>query len=160
MLLILVKYIGDNTFYGKMALELQEDDSVSPLKLRLTNLAKFISKIGYIASIIAMISYLFYMIVIINDFDLEKILSSVGIDKVEDNYNLTLLSVIPKGSNDISANLEIFKCSGKTISEALDNATSNTGRKVGLAHCDSLIISLDALLISNKFFSAFSSYFL
>jgi Ger(x)C family germination protein len=79
-----------------------------------------------------------------SDKDNTLVVTSVGIDKVEDNYNLTLLSVIPKGSNDISANLEIFKCSGKTISEALDNATSNTGRKVGLAHCDSLIISLDA----------------
>ena len=91
--LILVKYVGDNTFYGKMALELQEDDSVSPLKLRLTNLAKFISKIGYIASIIAMISYLFYMIVIINDFDLEKILSSACNFRLMLGYLLNALTI-------------------------------------------------------------------
>ena len=79
-----------------------------------------------------------------SDKDTTLVVTTIGIDKSNDEYNLTLLTVIPKGSNDVSSNLEIFKCSGASISEALDNATSNTGRKVGLAHCDSLIISIDA----------------
>ena len=91
--LILVKYIGDNTFYGKMAMELQEDDSLSPLKLRLTNLAKFISKIGYIASIVAMLSYLFYMIVIVNNFEMDKILAVVTNFRIMFGYILNALTL-------------------------------------------------------------------
>jgi len=45
-----------------MAMELQEDGGESPLKIRLSELAKMISKIGYFASLLVAISYLFYMI--------------------------------------------------------------------------------------------------
>ena len=34
--LMLVRSVGDNTFYGKMAMELQDNDTESPLRLRLT----------------------------------------------------------------------------------------------------------------------------
>ena len=91
--LILSKYVGDNTFYGKMAKELQEDDSLSPLKLRLASLAKFISKIGYIASIIAMISYLFYMIFITNNFDFDRILLVVTDFRLMFGYILNALTL-------------------------------------------------------------------
>ena len=44
--------VGDKTLYGAMALEIAEDAPVSPLKLRLTGLAKFISKIGYVGAVL------------------------------------------------------------------------------------------------------------
>ena len=50
--IMLVKKVGDNTFYGKMALGLQEDNSESPLKYRLSKLANGISKIGYVCSLL------------------------------------------------------------------------------------------------------------
>ena len=42
-----VTAVGEKTIYGKLASELQETKPESPLKLRLNNLAKLISKIGY-----------------------------------------------------------------------------------------------------------------
>ena len=91
--LILTQYVGDNTFYGKMALELQDDGGVSPLKLRLSNLAKFISRIGYIASLIAALAYLFYMIFIVNDFDFNKILLVLGNGRLMFGYLLNALTL-------------------------------------------------------------------
>jgi len=90
---ILTKHVGDDTFYGKMALELQEDSGESPLKLRLANLAQFISKIGYIASIIASLSYLFYMIFIVNNFDLSKIITTVSDGRLIFGYVLNALTL-------------------------------------------------------------------
>lgn len=78
-----------------------------------------------------------------SDKDKTLVVTSIGIDKEEDKYTLTTLAVIPKGSNDVNANLESFSGEGKTVSEALKNISFNTGKKIGLAHCDSIIISLD-----------------
>ena len=71
--LMKVTSVGENTFYGKIALELQEKQPETPLKLRLRELAKFISKIGYIGAGLVFFSYLFKVIVINNNFDLELI---------------------------------------------------------------------------------------
>ena len=75
--LMKVTSVGENTFYGKIALELQEKQPETPLKLRLRELAKFISKIGYIGSILVFVSYLFKLIVINNNFDAELIKNTV-----------------------------------------------------------------------------------
>lgn len=90
---ILVKYVGNNTFYGKMAKELQDEESDSPLKLRLGKLAKDISKIGYIASLLVAISYLFYMIVINNNFDINKIISTISNGRLLFGYILDALTL-------------------------------------------------------------------
>lgn len=78
-----------------------------------------------------------------SDKDKTLVVTAIGIDKKDDNYSLTTLAVIPKGSNDVNANLEVFSGEGKTISDALKNISYNSGKKIGLAHCDSIIISLD-----------------
>ncbi len=46
----LVMRVGDSTFYGSMAMEMQSEARESPLKLRLAKLASALSKIGYIAA--------------------------------------------------------------------------------------------------------------
>lgn len=79
---MLVTSIGDNTFYGQMALELQDSKEESPLRYRLTVLAKNISRIGYIASFLVAISYLFNKVIIMNNFNIELILQTIT------NYNL------------------------------------------------------------------------
>lgn len=66
---VLITKVGMDTLYGKMAKELTTGEDISPLKLRLTNLAKIISKIGYIAAILIAISYLFSKIFILNNFN-------------------------------------------------------------------------------------------
>ena len=69
--------VGDNTFYGKMAQELQEKTQDSPLKIRLHHLAKIISKIGYIGAFLVSTSYLFSNIVVQNNFDMVKIIQTL-----------------------------------------------------------------------------------
>ena len=68
-----VTKVGTDTFYGKIALELQEKQPETPLKLRLRELAKFISKIGYIGAFLVFFSYLFKVVVINNNFNIEEI---------------------------------------------------------------------------------------
>lgn len=68
--LVKVSSVGINTFYGTLALELKEKSPISPLKLRLTSLARFISKIGYIGAFLVFFSYLFKVILINNNFDI------------------------------------------------------------------------------------------
>ncbi len=73
-----VKKVGINTMYGKIASELQEKSPDSPLKLRLRELAKVISKIGYIGAFLVATSYLFSVIVIANNFDINAIMKTVS----------------------------------------------------------------------------------
>lgn len=91
--LMLVRSVGDNTFYGKMAQELQEDDTESPLKLRLSKLAQGISKIGYVCSIMVAVSYLLYMIVISNNFNGPLIIQTLGNGRLIFGYILDALTL-------------------------------------------------------------------
>ena len=91
--LMLVRSVGDNTFYGKMAMELQDDNTESPLRIRLTKLAQSISKIGYICSLLVAGSYLIYMIVISNNFDKNLIVSTLTNGRVMFGYVLDALTL-------------------------------------------------------------------
>ena len=91
--IMLVKGVGDNTVYGKMALDLQDNNSESPLKLRLSKLAKDISKIGYICAFLGAISYLFYMIIIKNSFDSTNIINTLSNSKLMFRYILDALTL-------------------------------------------------------------------
>lgn len=70
---LLVKKVGNNTYYGKIAKDIQEKTPTSPLKNRLRVLASFISKIGYICAFLVILSYLFNVIVVKNNFDINRI---------------------------------------------------------------------------------------
>lgn len=74
---MLVTKVGNQTIYGKLAQELLESQPESPLKIRLRQLAQFISKIGYIGAALVSISYLFSVIVIANGFDWNAIQQTV-----------------------------------------------------------------------------------
>jgi len=74
---IIVTSVGNNTLYGKLALSLQENTRLSPLKKRLQELATFISKIGYLAAILVFFSYLFSILIINNNFEIDKIIKSI-----------------------------------------------------------------------------------
>lgn len=72
-----VTNVGKNTLYGHIASELEETPGDSPLKIRLANLAKIISRIGYISAILVAASYLFKELIIDNSFNKELILNEV-----------------------------------------------------------------------------------
>ncbi len=70
--------VGSSTMYGRIAQDIQELTIESPLKSRLRVLAKQISKMGYIAALLILVSYMFNAIIIANGFNWSKILELNG----------------------------------------------------------------------------------
>lgn len=64
-----VSAVGEQSFLGKISAEVQKDTRISPLKLRLTRLAKQISVLGYIAAFLVSAAYLFNCLVIDSGFE-------------------------------------------------------------------------------------------
>jgi len=73
-----VTHVGDATFYGRLALDVQEATIESPLKARLTQLAKTISRFGYAAAVIVVVANLFNAIVARNHFDMALISAHIA----------------------------------------------------------------------------------
>ena len=57
-----VRKVGLKTMMGKMAEEMQEDEPDSPLKVKLSKLAKQISTFGYIGAVLIAVLYLVYFV--------------------------------------------------------------------------------------------------
>jgi P-type Ca2+ transporter type 2C len=74
---MLVTQVGNNTFYGKIAQEIQEEQRDSPLKLRLKKLAQTISRFGYMGAGAVVVADLFNSIVMDQGFDMERILAVI-----------------------------------------------------------------------------------
>ncbi|MEG2028903.1 MAG: HAD-IC family P-type ATPase, partial [Bacilli bacterium] len=74
---MIVEKVGMNTFYGKIASEIQDKQPESPLKIRLRHLAKIISRIGYIGAFLVSFSYLFSVIIIDNNFKMNEIIVTI-----------------------------------------------------------------------------------
>ncbi len=70
--------VGEKTFLGQISGEIQTETRESPLKIRLSKLAKQISIFGYIAAVLCALAYLFNSIVIKNGFDGQLILSKAS----------------------------------------------------------------------------------
>ena len=91
--LVRVDKVGNNSYYGRMVLELGTDSGISPLKERLGNLAIILSKLGYIAAILVSISYLFGKIVISNSFSFYKIINTLSNFSLMGAYLLQALTL-------------------------------------------------------------------
>lgn len=74
----LVTGVGENTYIGREAGELQSSARPSPLKNRLTHLAKLISRLGYIAAALVALVYLFNAFFISSHFQWAEIISKVS----------------------------------------------------------------------------------
>jgi len=72
-----VNSVGDQTYYGKIGAEIQEETRESPLRHRLSGLAAGIGKFGYIAAIFSALAFLFNNLFIDNGFNLEVVKSAV-----------------------------------------------------------------------------------
>ncbi|MCL2085122.1 MAG: HAD family hydrolase, partial [Oscillospiraceae bacterium] len=70
--------IGDGTFYGKLAGEVQEQPVESPLKLKLGALAGTISRFGYIGAGLVAFAYLFNVMLLDNRFSAARIMASLS----------------------------------------------------------------------------------
>ena len=70
--------VGGETFFGKVAKEVQAETRESPLKLRLSSLARLISRIGYFAAGLVGGFYLFSAVVVNNGYSADKILAFIS----------------------------------------------------------------------------------
>lgn len=62
--IVKVENVGENTLYGKIANDIQQEKEDSPLKIKLRSLAKTISKLGYIGAILVFIAYFFNAVIL------------------------------------------------------------------------------------------------
>ena len=86
---MLVDRVGLSTFYGQLTEELNiSDNRLSPLQLKLENLARLISKFGYIGAVLIAVSFLFNKVVIGHQFDLVAIIDYVS------NWKIMLRDVV------------------------------------------------------------------
>ena len=65
--------VGDKTFIGGISREIQGDTRESPLKIRLSKLARQISVVGYIAAALIALVYLFNIFAVDSAFDVDII---------------------------------------------------------------------------------------
>ena len=73
----LVVAVGESTFLGKEAGALRESTRPSPLKNRLSQLARLISRLGYIAAGVIAFAYLFNIFVIDSGFNWGEVLNKL-----------------------------------------------------------------------------------
>ena len=73
--MMLVQKVGDATFYGGLAREVQEETRESPLKIRLAGLARTISRLGYIAAALVAGADLFHSFIMDQGFETARILA-------------------------------------------------------------------------------------
>lgn len=69
--------VGDATFLGQISQEVQTDTRESPLKIRLTVLARQISRLGYFAAILVGFAYLFNTFFIDSGGNLQLVLMKI-----------------------------------------------------------------------------------
>ncbi|MDR0592726.1 MAG: calcium-translocating P-type ATPase, PMCA-type [Bifidobacteriaceae bacterium] len=78
---MVVGTVGNASVYGQIAADLgAEDNRDSPLKVKLTDLAKGISKFGYIGGVLIAVAFMFRGLVVDNHFDWEQITAAVAAD--------------------------------------------------------------------------------
>lgn len=75
---MLVQAVGQKTFYGHLAKELQEENEDSPLKKRLSDLAKTISHFGYLGAFFILFASLFKSIIIDNGYNFINIAAYIS----------------------------------------------------------------------------------
>ena len=69
-----------------------------------------------------------------------SIVSSVGVDKTESGYEVTLLSFVPTPGKEFVETYNAISTKGETISQALTNSGLQTGKIVKLFHTDVVVL--------------------
>ena len=72
-----VKTVGDDTMYGALAKEMQEDTQISPLKLKLANLADKISLFGYTGGAVIALAFIFQTLFLDTNYNMEATMAIV-----------------------------------------------------------------------------------
>ena len=82
------------------------------------------------------------------ELDRYAVVTSIGIDKVESGYEVSLLTFIPIAEQNFAETYKVVSAVGETISQGIDYAGLYVGRKIGLSHIKTIVVS-DTLLDSD-----------
>ena len=69
------------------------------------------------------------------------VVTAVGIDRVENEYEVSLLTFIPNVNQSFKEVSSVISGKGATMADAIYNAQTAMGRRVGLAHAKTTIVS-------------------
>lgn len=69
------------------------------------------------------------------------IVTAVGLDKNEQNYEVTLMTFLSHPNQSYSEQYEVISCSAPSISEAFTNASLQIGKNISLFHTHTAIVS-------------------
>ena len=73
------------------------------------------------------------------------VVSAVGVDKTNNEIELSVLMVIPKSGGNIGNNYQLISKKGKTLAEALNKMGTAIGKHISFAHCELIIASTNVL---------------
>lgn len=73
------------------------------------------------------------------------VVTAIGIDKTNEEYEISLLTFIPTPNQTYKEITSIISGCGETVAEALYKAQISMGRKIGLAHAKTTVVSKELL---------------
>ena len=73
------------------------------------------------------------------------VVTAVGIDKVDELYEVSLLTFIPTANQTYKDTNSVISGKGKSVADAIYKAQIAMGRKVGLAHAKTTIVNEELL---------------
>lgn len=112
---------------------------------------KFMLKHKYLtAFILIIILFIPYSLYQVPETDKLSVITSVGLDKVEDGIQLSANTIVPNsgtmsGSGGSDGTVKTIVVKGKNVGDAFSNLSLILGRLPGLAHCDSIVINKELM---------------
>ncbi len=77
--------------------------------------------------------------------DVRAIMTAIGIDKSNDEYEVSCLMVIPTTGTDPNSGIQLVSAKGETVSQAVNQLSRDLGKEIGFAHCDIIIMNDEAI---------------
>lgn len=69
---------------------------------------------------------------------------AIGIDKQEEEYEISLQVVVPKQSNAFNQTLKVVSAKSDTVKEAVDKIKYHVGKEIGFAQCGFIVFNEEA----------------
>lgn len=112
---------------------------------------KFMLKHKYlIVFILIIILFIPYSLYQVPETERLSVITSVGLDKVEDGIQLSANTIVPNsgtmsGGGGSDGTVKTIVVKGKNVGDAFSNLSLILGRLPGLAHCDSIVINKELM---------------
>lgn len=112
---------------------------------------KFMLKHKYLTVfILIIILFIPYSLYQVPETDKLSVITSVGLDKVEDGIQLSANTIVPNsstmsGSGGSDGTVKTIVVKGKNVGDAFSNLSLILGKLPGLAHCDSIVINKELM---------------